>query len=165
MKLSDQLSKMNVGNLKMKNGKTVTKNLEIEAKRLKQCIQNEIDNYYDSYKPEEYVRTFRFKKSLYVEDFVDIDVINNTMFINLKFDEDLAYHDSIDGTQGYIPLLINDGWCWDGYTGEEDHFRRYDGFHFFEKGIEEWNKTNTMGFKVTLDKTYEGDNYFRKTYR
>ena len=159
------LKNINVGKLKMKNGKTVTQNLRYEAKRLMDCIQSEIDNYYNSYDPSVYKRTYRFQGALYAEDFINVEVKNNFVYINLRFHPDLAYHDSFSGKEMFVPLLINDGWCWGGYTGEEDHFRRYDGYHFLEKGIEKWNQNNSMGLKVTLDKTWENNEYSNSIYR
>lgn len=163
--LSNQLSSLNIENMKMKNGLTMGNNLKREARRLMKCIQDEIDNYYDSYSPKQYVRSFRFQEALYAEDFINVDVIKNTLFINLKFNEALSYHDSYSGKDMYVPLLINDGWCWDNYNGEEDHFRRYDGYHFLEKGIEKFNSTNTLGITVTLDKTWDGKHYQSSYYR
>lgn len=158
--ISSLLSKLNVGKLKMGNGRTVEQNLRYEATRLLKCIQDEIDNYYDSYKPSQYTRNDRFKEALYAEEFLNIDVVRNTMYINLHFNPDLSYHDSFSGEEVYVPLLINDGWCHSGYTGVEDHFHKYSGFHFLEKGIDKWNATNSMKkLKVHLSKTWDGNKY------
>lgn len=160
------LKNINVGKLKMKNGKTVTQNLRYEAKRLMDCIQSEIDNYYNSYDPSVYKRTYRFQGALYAEDFINIDVKDNMVYIYLRFQSDLAYHDSFSGKDVFVPLLINDGWCWDGWEdAQDDHFHKYSGFHFLEKGIEKFNSTNSLGITVTLDKTWEGKHYSNSIYR
>ena len=152
----------------MSNGRRVEDNLRLEAKRLYKCIQKYIDDYYNSYEPKSnYERTFRFKEALYAEDFVDIKTKGNVLQITIRFNSDLAYHPSVaGGIDGYVPLLINDGWCWNGWEDRpDDHFHKYSGFHFLEKGIEEWNATNKFGFTVTLDKRYEGDSYQNSIYR
>src|SRR5574344_500159 len=161
---SRQLKNLDIGKLKKKNGKTVTQNMQYEAKRLMNCIQEEIDNYYNSYSPTIYNRSFRFQESLYAEDFINIDVKDNMVYIYLRFQSNLAYHDSFSGEDVFVPLLINDGWCWDGYTGSEDRFKRYDGYHFLEKGIEKWNQSNSMRLKVYLDKTWKSKRYSNNIY-
>lgn len=160
--LKEQLSRIVVSNVKMSNGKTIEQNLKSEAKRLLDCIQKRIDEYYSSYKPKYYDRTFDFLNSMFIaEDILNIIVKDNTMAVSIKFDESLAYHTSLfGGNKVYIPLLINDGWCWDGWENrEEDHFHKYNGFHFLEKGIADFNKNNTFKLKIILSKTWKGEKY------
>lgn len=165
--LSNQLASLDITKLKMLNGLTIGDNLRIESRRLLKCIQDEIDNYYDSYSPKFYrPRTYRFQQALYAEDFIEINIIKSTLNINLKFNESLSYHDSFSGRDVYVPLLINDGWSWDGWEdAQDDHFHKYSGFHFLEKGIEKFNSTNSLGITVTLDKTWEGKHYSNSIYK
>ena len=82
------------------NGLTLEGTLRQEAERLKKCIEDEIQKYYDSYSPIMYSRTGAFQNSVEIEDMVNM---NN----------DDAYHLSLfGGDKGYVPALINDGWSW-----------------------------------------------------
>ena len=165
--LERQLKGLDISKMKMSNGKTLEQNLKSEAKRLMNCIQKRIDEYYNSYSPNFYKRTYRFKRSIFLaEDILTVHVKNNTISISIKFNESLAYHPTLWGakSQVYVPLLINDGWCWNGYNGEEDHFKKYSGFHFIEKGIADFNQNNKFNLKIKLSKTWEGQKYEDEWY-
>lgn len=132
--------------------------LKTEAKRLKNCIQNQIDNYYESYTPVVggYDRTNRFKTSLYVEDIINLNIISNRIEIKLAFNPDLAWHDSLFSDEGaYVPLLINNGWSWDEIITPNDHFSNYKGFHYIERGIKDFNRTNPYGIHVEFVNEWE----------
>lgn len=165
--LENQLKNLDISKIKMSNGKTVGQNLKSEAKRLMNCIQKRIDEYYDSYSPSVYQRTNNFRQSMFLaEDILTVHVNRNTLSISIKFNENLAYHTTLWGAkqQVYVPLLINDGWCWKNYKGAEDHFKKYSGFHFIEKGIADFNQNNIFNLKIRLSKTWEGQTYEDEWY-
>lgn len=151
MSIESQLKKMQQEAIKQ-----YSKILKSEVLRLKNCIQNQIDNYYSSYFPTTYERTNKFRNSLMVEDFIDFNAINNRIEIKLYFNPDLAWHESYfsdDG--GYVPKLINDGWSWDEIISPNDHFSNYEGFHFIEKGISDYNKSNKYGIIIDFKNEWE----------
>lgn len=130
--------------------------LKKEVLRLKNCIQNRIDEYYSSYSPTTYDRTNKFKNSLMVEDFIDFNVVNNRIKIKLYFNPDLAWHESLFSDEGgYVPQLINSGWSWDKIITPNDHFSNYKGFHYIEKGIKDFNRNNPYGIIVEFINEWE----------
>lgn len=146
MSISNQLIKMQNETMKK-----YTKLLKSEALRLKDCIQNQIDNYYLSYTPKYYERTNKFKTSLMVEDFIEFDITNNRINMKLYFNPDLAWHESYFNDEGgYVPQLINDGWSWDNIITPNDHFSNFEGFHYIEKGISDFNRKNIYGIKINV---------------
>ena len=151
MSIESQLKKMQQEAIK-----EYSKILKSEVLRLKNCIQNQIDNYYLSYTPLYYERTNKFRNSLMVEDFIDFNAINNRIEIKLYFNPDLAWHESLfsdDG--GYVPKLINDGWSWDEIISPNDHFSNYEGYKFIQKGISDYNKSNKYGIIIDFKNEWE----------
>lgn len=63
--IEEQLKKIIVSTVKMSDGLTLQQQLKREVDRLYSCIQKYIDQYYDSYKPKVYERTYRFQGSMY----------------------------------------------------------------------------------------------------
>ncbi|MCM1362572.1 MAG: hypothetical protein NC235_11800, partial [Clostridiales bacterium] len=57
--IQKQLQKLVASKIKMSNGETLQEQLSREVRRLYDCIQRRIDDYYDSYKPDFYHRTYR----------------------------------------------------------------------------------------------------------
>jgi hypothetical protein len=159
MSLSDQLSNLNVAQLKI-NGKTYEQVLKDETKRLKDCIQKEIDNYYLSYTPIQYQRSYDFQESLTVDDVITINVDASRMEMIIHFN-DLAYHDSYWGDQGKVnvALLLDDGWQWKN-NPHINHLSEYGGSHFIENAISEFNVSNSLNIKIRLEKTWNGNTYF-----
>ena len=160
MSIKSQLNNINLNKVKI-NGKPIKTILKEETDRLYRCIQFYIDEYYTTYKPKVYDRTYRFQGAMYVENFLDIKIIGNTIQLQIKFNDDLAMHDSIyDNGVGYVPVLINDGWCWKGWGNKpEDHFHKYSGYHFIEKGIADFNRLNPYHIRINVEKIYKGKRY------
>lgn len=160
MSIKSQLNNINLNKVKI-NGKPIKTILKEETDRLYRCIQFYIDEYYATYNPKVYDRTYRFQGAMYVENFLDIKIIGNTIQLQIKFNDDLAMHDSIyDNGVGYVPVLINDGWCWKGWENKpEDHFHKYSGYHFIEKGIADFNRLNPYHIRINVEKIYKGKRY------
>lgn len=158
------LKNVNLNKVKLPNGKTVRQTMEQEIKRLYDCIQKYIDLYYTSYTPSQYVRTNKFKNAMVAEDFVNARWSGNHVELSIKFIDELSYHNSNNGQDVYVPLLINDGWKHKGWTGGEDHYHQYSGFHFLEKGINEFNATNTLGLQITLNKEWNSTLYEERVW-
>lgn len=124
-----------------------------EANRLKNCIQKRLDEYYNSYQPNRYERTDALKKALRVDDNVKVS-FNNTMFsVKINFDEASVEADSLFSDTTYNKAaLINYGWQVkkDVWFKDIEHFGWQRGFHFIEKGIDDFNQTNPYGIKVMI---------------
>ncbi len=135
--------------------------LRKEANRLLKLLQKYIDEYYASYQPKVYERTYFFKYSLRYED---VQQIGNTLSIVIFFDEGFSTHESIlGGKDGFVPILLNDGYR-TRLQPPRYHFTHYEGFHFVEKAIEEYNRVNPLGVRITVDVVYSGTTIRHVTY-
>lgn len=135
--------------------------LRREANRLLKLLQKYIDEYYASYQPVVYERTYFFKHSLRYED---VKMVGDTMSVVIFFDEDFSTHESIlGGKDGFVPILLNDGYRTK-LQPPRYRFTHYDGFHFVEKAIEEYNATNSLGIRITVNVVYEGTTVKHATY-
>lgn len=155
--IAEYLSDLNITDEVDEDTQTTYKEILYEAAQdLKDCIQNRLDQYLVSYYPSVYHRTGNLSEALYVDDFADIQIIGDTLSIQLKFDENLSYHNSLfDGySDGYTPWLINYGWqvkknVW---FKNIEHFGFMQPTYFIENGIDDFNKENKWGVKVELQK-------------
>lgn len=178
--LKEQLADIALKKVKFSNGETLAETMANEARRLYDCIQYYIDEYYRSYTPHVYERTYRLQGALYAEDIADIRIVGNTLHISVAFHRDLDIHPSLNGiewwdeydTYHYIDLnphessvvrLMNDGWYAHGLERiigrRVRNLTYFDGIHFIERGIEDYNKTNKLGIKINTDNFYSGKSY------
>lgn len=162
--LEAQLAKI----LKTSNGKTIRQNLEEAVRYLYKCLDNHILEYYLSYSPTWYDRTFDFQNSLYAEDFVHARVKNNRIELSVSFRPSMAYHWNLwDTHKSYVPLLINCGWYsrkLEERIGYIPRFTRYEGYHFVEKAIAQFNRTNHNGVYIApsdVEALWEGQDVSR----
>lgn len=169
--LKTQLGRINARNVKMWNGLTIRQNLEGAVDYLYDCVDNFIQEYYLSYDPERYIRTFDFQDSLYAEDFIHARVNGNRIELSISFRPSMAYHRNIFGDHmSYVPLLINSGWHskkLEIEMGVIPRFTVYEGYHFIEKAIQMFNRTNPYGVYISpddVDATWEGYNVSHKIF-
>lgn len=138
--------------------------LKKEVERLKDCIQNRIDEYMDSYSPILYQRTGGFQNSLYVDDFLDINIETNRISVKLAFGSG-AYHNSGDGILGWngngeevnVAILLEYGYqvqkdVW--FKNIENFGYRHAG-RFVQNGINDFNKNNPYGIKIDYINEYD----------
>lgn len=160
MSIESQLRKIVATNIRDKSGQTLTEKLKREVDRLYDCIQFYIDDWYNKYNPVGYKRTWRFQGAMYAEDIVDIQVVGNSIVLRILFDNDLSYHPNFNNKhESFVPILMNNGWVakkLESQIGVVENFTRFDGIHFIEKGIRDWNKHNSLGIQVNAIGTYKG---------
>lgn len=85
--------------------------LEMEGRRLKYIALKVWRKYQSSYPPKMYVRTRDTQRGIKLGKVRRIDA--NHFGIDLMYDNDLMYHDSIFGSQypkGHSLMLISNGW-------------------------------------------------------
>lgn len=158
--LEKQLAKILSANTEMENGKTVKQNLEMAIDYLYNCLNNYIREYYLSYRPNVYKRTYDFRDSLYAENFVHARVVGNRIEMSISFRDSMSYHTNIfNDHKSYIPALINFGWSapkLESMTrGRVHRFTYYEGYHFIEKAIRMFNRRNPYGVYISpSDVTY-----------
>jgi hypothetical protein len=152
--IADQLSKINIMKLKAPDGQTYAQKLKIAADHLANCIQWRINEFYDSYEPVVYERTYNMYNSLRVEDIADIRVSGNTLSISLIFDEGANHESLFEEASVNTAFLMNYGYqvhkeVW---FKDIEYFGWRKGFHFIEKGIEDFNSTNKLGIRISIEK-------------
>ena len=142
----------------MSNGKTVRQNLESEIRRLRDCIQEKLDDYMSLNKPSMYIRTGSLQNSIKV-DLRLISITNSIFQMSVVFDES-GYHESGDGIDGWDGngQKVNTAYLFnDGYQVKKDvWFKNIENFgwrkpaRFIEQGIYEFNKNNPLDIKVEI---------------
>lgn len=161
--IQKQLQKLIAGKVKMNNGEALQKQLSREVRRLYYCIQRRIDDYYDSYNPQIYHRTYRFQGAMYAEDLVNIRVEGNQIKLSVRFHPSLAYHDTFTSKgNGYVPMLLNYGFNntkLQNYLGAKepiDHLTYLKPQLFIENGILDWNRQNKLSITIDVTSIYNG---------
>jgi len=152
--LSKYLSSQAGQNTMTTSGLTIQQLLEQEARRLLNCIQKRINEYYESYTPVMYDRTYGLM-AMRIEDFTDMTVINGTASIKIDFDELEIQAKSIfgDDSSAYNTVeLINSGWkVRDGlWFSNIEHLGFQSGAHFIENGVSDFNENNPYNLKIEL---------------
>ena len=106
--------------------------LKNEAKKFHMILQEEINNYYQSYpNPVRYKRTNKLAESLDI-----VKVSDGKAYI--KFNKN-AYHKSLfSDKESFVPSLINYGWKWKHQKRKIKRFTYYEGYHFIQKAIEKY---------------------------
>lgn len=158
--LEKQLAKILSSDVKMENGKTVKQNLESAIDYLYDCIDKYIQQYYLSYTPSVYKRTYDFRDSLYAENIAQARIVGNRIELSISFMDSMSYHRNIfDDHDSYVPALINFGWnapkLESLISGKKHRFTHYEGYHFIEKAIRMFNRRNPYGIYISpSDVTY-----------
>ena len=120
-----------------------------------ECIQNRIDDFYkmSHHVPSGwYKRTDRFRNSLRIESEKCVIKGGKLSYrLVISFNEN-AYHKSLVGKTVHVPLLMEFGWKHKNWNGGEDFFHQYSGDHFLEKGIEDFNRINKLGLRISIVK-------------
>lgn len=164
--LKEQITKLAATQIKTQSGETYAELLKREVDRLYDCIQARIDEYYDSYEPRIYKRTFRFQNALYAENLVDIRVVGNQIQLSIRFHPDLAYHNTwTPKGNGFVPILLNYGYTNESlknYLGLDEHIEHLTHLKpqlFIENGILDWNRTNKLGLTIDVTAIYNGKQF------
>ena len=138
--------------LRLPNGRTFEQQMKYEAKRFLKILQDEIDEWYHSYSPSIYERSYDMKFSIYAEDYVDIDTSGTQLTVKLKYTDE-AMHKSLwgDGEVNTL-LLMNNGYQVNsGWHKDIPYFGYREGGHFLEKAVERFNKDNAFGIEINID--------------
>lgn len=123
----------------------VKRNLEEAANLLKSLLQQKLQDYYDSYEPLVYERTYALLNSLRVDA---VQQKGALLSIKVYFDDSATHPSLFGGEAGFTPTLINEGWSWSNGMNIY-HLSHYEGFHFVERALEAFDEQNRWGFKVT----------------
>lgn len=143
---------IDIRKLRLPNGRTFEQQMKYEAKRFLKILQEEIDEWYRSYSPVVYQRTYAMRDSLYAEDFVDIDSSGTQLTVKLK-QTDEAMHKSLwGGGEVNALLLMNEGYqVKSGWHKDIPYFGYREGGHFLEKAVERFKQDNYFDIEIHID--------------
>lgn len=154
--IKEQIMRISLDKVKLSNGKTIKQNLIEATEVLLDCIQKRIDIMYNTYKPIKYIRRepqYGMRSTLYVEDFIDVDIVNNKIKISIKDKPENTWASNITGEHmSPTIVLMNNGWnapALKNAIGKSiERFTKFEGEHFIENGIADFNKKNKWGITV-----------------
>lgn len=143
---------IDIRKLRLPNGRTFEQQMKYEAKRFLKILQEEIDEWYRSYSPVVYQRTYAMRDSIYAEDFVDIDSSGTQLTVKLK-QTDEAMHKSLwGGDEVNALLLMNEGYqVKSGWHKDIPYFGYRPGGHFLEKAVERFKQDNYFDIEIHID--------------
>lgn len=143
---------IDIRKLTLPNGRTLEQQLQYEANRFLKILQEEIDNWYDSYSPVVYKRSYDMRNSIYVEDLVQVSVSGDKIQIKINYD-DRAFHQSLwDSSSINSILLMNDGYkVSKGWHKDIENFGYRDGGQFLEKAVNRFNEENDFGIDIVIN--------------
>lgn len=129
--------------------------LKKEAERLKRLLEKYVRMYYDSYTPKKYKRYEPYRMA----DMIEMKTKKNGEIV-ITFggeNEDILWGDSVVNFykwgHGFQPLLIDIGWQVNPKVSfaNKPHFGYYEGYHFIEKAIKEFNEAAAEGVQVRVE--------------
>lgn len=154
--LEKQLKNINPLDIKYKNTNlTYRQILQNEAKRLKSILQKNIEDYYNSYSPAVYQRGQHggnLLDSLSLDDVCDISADGMKLTINININENAIHNSILDDSEANAFWLVNDGWKVkkDVWFKDVYRFGYYEGAHYVENAVEEFERTSKYRIKVDV---------------
>ena len=154
--LEKQLKKINPLDIKYQNTNlTYRQILQNEAKRLKNILQQHIEDYYHSYSPVIYQRGQHggnLLNSLSVDDMCAVSSDGMKLIMNVNVNENAIHNSILDDSEANAFWLMNDGWQVKKNTWFKDvhRFGYFEGAHFVEDAVEEFERTSKYGIKVDV---------------
>ncbi len=139
--------------LKLKSGMSIDEQLQKEAKRFKEILQRHINDWYASYSPSIYDRTYNMKNSIFVEDIIDLNMTDNSLQITVKY-SDAVYHDSLfEDTEVNTLYLMDSGYkVINGYHKNIEYFGYRSTAQFLKAAANEFNRNNYFNIKIDIIK-------------
>lgn len=130
--------------------------LRNEARKLQKIAIKEWRKYLSSYMPKTYIRTGNAERSIKIGTIKKVDM--NHIGIEVTYQNDLVYHDSImGGKRGHAVMLISDGWHakkLEAKMGRVHRLTYFEGTGYLHKVYNEYNKVSPTG--VSLDIQWSG---------
>lgn len=154
--LEKQLKNINPLDIKYKNTNlTYHQILHNEAKRLKSILQKNIADYYNSYSPAVYDRGQHRENpldSLSLDDICAISADDLKFTMNVNINENAIHNSILDNSEANAFWFMNDGWQVRKETWFKEVYRfgYYEGAHYVENTVEEFERTSKYGIKVDV---------------
>ncbi len=158
MSLNKILHKLNPMLLKYPNtNMTYQEVLQIELVRFKKILEKYINNYYNSYIPSVYERgknKGNLKYSLDLDKICEISSTGKLITCRILINENTIHESIITGNNSNALWLINDGWQVKKNVWFKNIYRfgYYEGAHFIEDAIKEFESTTKYNIKVQVIK-------------
>ena len=158
MSLNKILHKLNPMLLKYPNtNMTYQEVLQIELVRFKKILEKYINNYYNSYIPSVYYRgknKGNLKYSLDLDNICEISSTGKLITCRILINENTIHESIITGNNSNALWLINDGWQVKKNVWFKNIYRfgYYEGAHFIEDAIKEFESTTKYNIKVQVIK-------------
>lgn len=132
--------------------KTYSQILVSEARRFTNILQKYIDKFYLDYDPVVYERTYGLYNSIYPEDIADVEINDSQIIIKIKRDEGSFGQSMFNDSNVDLMWLLNDGYkvkknVW---FSNIEYFGYRDGFHFIEKAVNEFKRTNKYNLSIEV---------------
>ncbi|MFQ3543656.1 hypothetical protein Q7A53_06190 [Halobacillus rhizosphaerae] len=135
--------------------------LMAEGRRLKYIALKIWRRYLSSYKPEAYIRTRKSQNAIKLGHVKKVG--SDTLGIELTFDDNLLYHDSViskSEPKGHSIMLISEGWkVKRGRAKDVYRFGYFEGINYIERVKEAFESGKHKG--ITLVVNWQGEE-FRK---
>lgn len=154
------LKKINPLNIKYKNTNlTYRQVLNKEINRLKDILQEYIEEYYSSYSPVVYERGKHggnLRNSLSVDDMCKITANGTNLTLDIvnsiSVNKNAIHNSIVDDSESNAFWLINDGWKVkkDVWFKSIYRFGYYEGAHFVEDAVKEFEATSPYKIKVEV---------------
>lgn len=154
--LEKQLKRINPLDIGYKNTNlTYRQILQKESKRLKGILQKHIDDYYNSHSPSVYhhgQHGGNLFNPLSVDDVCTVIADGTKLIMNINVNESAIHNSILDNSKANAFGLMNDG----RQVRKETWFREvyrfgyFEGAHFVEDAIEEFERTSKLGIKVDV---------------
>lgn len=138
--------------LKLNNGLTIEETLRSEANRFVEILRNEIMNWYGSYNPVMYGRTFGMAGSIFTDGGVSVDVDAQHFGIAINY-SGAAISPGLWGSGANKLLLMNNGYAVGkgAWFSDIPMFGYRSGGHFLESALAKFNASNALGVTVTAN--------------
>lgn len=119
------------------------------AKELQDYMIEELLNYYSSYQPSEYIRTYKI-----LDDIRITPARSNRSEMELEIEMNSNHRSLFDGGEdGNALWLLNAGYIAEGLEdrlGVSNRLTRFEGTNFIQNAIDKFNSRNKLGIQVSV---------------
>lgn len=146
-KMSDLKSMGKSGGAKSTAAASQALNVQLKqaGEELKRILTRKVQEYYNSYEPQVYIRTNEMIKSIRLSP---VEIKGTKAQIKVYFDEGSIHPSVMGGEPGWTGTLIGEGWKWKDQSKPIYRFTYFEGTDWFDESIKEFNQINKWGFTV-----------------
>jgi hypothetical protein len=156
MALKNIVRNINVKNIKYPGTNlTYEQVLKKELHRFADILQQKIDEYFESYQPRVYDRGNHggdLRHALTVDDVCELSATGKSITCRILINDNAIHNSILDGSEANAFWLLNEGWEVQKNVWFKDIYRfgYYEGAHFVENAVDEFERTNKYGIKIEV---------------